>query len=99
MSTSTTPQVGRPMKILRGDLKQLTDVLTALDYTVSYTGGGHIKITNPEGSHSVFTGSTPSAPTAFKNLQAMLKREFGVDFKALLSDSRKVKQIIKAARK
>jgi len=87
------------MKILRGDLKQLTDILTALNYTVSYTGGGHIKITSPDGSHSVFTGSTPSAPTAIKNLQSLLKREFGVDFRALLSDSRKVKEILKAARK
>jgi F420-0:gamma-glutamyl ligase-like protein len=87
------------MKILRGDLKNLTDVLIALNYTVSYTGGGHIKITDPDGSRCVFTGSTPSAPTAYRNLQAQLKREFGVDFKALLADSKKVKQILKAARK
>lgn len=59
------------------DLKGLIRKAEHAGWTVSLTGGGHLKFIPPKGSDSavpVFTGSTPSDHRGFKNLCAMLRR-------------------------
>ena len=43
-------------------------------WTVSYTGGGHLRLDHPEAAFPVFTSSTPSDWRTAKNLAAQLRR-------------------------
>lgn len=87
------------MKLKNRELSNILQVLDAIGYTVTRTGGDHIKVTEPNGAHSVFTGSTPSDISAIRNFQSTLKREFGLDIRALLKDPKRIKQLMKQARK
>ena len=46
-------------------------------YIVNKTGAGHLKVTHPVKSGTVFMAATPSDNRAWKNAMSTLRRTFG----------------------
>jgi predicted RNA binding protein YcfA (HicA-like mRNA interferase family) len=44
-------------------------------WSVTRTGGDHLKLTHPEASRPVFTGSTPSDCRAIRHARAEMRRQ------------------------
>jgi predicted RNA binding protein YcfA (HicA-like mRNA interferase family) len=53
------------------DLRQLAK---RAGWTISTTGGGHLRLEHPEANGPVITGSTPSDHRAIRNAVAQMKR-------------------------
>jgi predicted RNA binding protein YcfA (HicA-like mRNA interferase family) len=62
---------------LRKDQDVILKDLEQHGYKVDTTKGGHIKVTHPESTEAVFTGSTPSEHRALKNFESQLNQKFG----------------------
>jgi hypothetical protein len=56
------------------EIKKLIDIALAQGWTVTYTGGCHLRWCPPSGKQTVYSATTPTDRRALKNMKARLRR-------------------------
>jgi hypothetical protein len=65
---------------LKKDLKAILDAAERQGWRVELQRSGHYKLYAPDGKNIVTTGSTPSKPSALRNLIGLMRR-YGFEWK------------------
>ncbi|MGH2912412.1 MAG: hypothetical protein ACRDJ3_08035 [Solirubrobacteraceae bacterium] len=59
---------------LKKDLKRILEAAERQGWRVELQKSGHYKLYAPDGENIVTTGSTPSAPSALRNVIGLMRR-------------------------